>query len=93
MPRLCSQKKPKFPRVSEKQHLQIYKIDARIQRFFFSLLLLLFFHYQGKTPYKIDRSVENWQKAIITKHGNNKRFYVSTFPLANNGNRRVGPKG
>ena len=34
--------------------------------FFFSFI----FYYQGKTPHKIDRSVKNWQKAIITKHGN-----------------------
>ena len=34
---------------------------------FFCLFFLLL---SGETPHKIDRSVKNLQKAIITKHGN-----------------------
>ena len=55
-----------------------FKFTRSIHGFsvFFSFLFpffLSFFlncYYQGKTPHKIDRSVKNWQKAMITKHGN-----------------------
>ena len=53
-----------------------------IQRFFsLFFLIYLFLHYQGKTPYKIDRSVKKRQKAIIAKHGNkNIKIFCTDIP-------------
>ena len=46
-------------------------------RIYFILCYFLF-HYQGETPYKIDRSVNNWQKAILAKHGEKNRSGLCT---------------
>ena len=58
-----------------------FKFTRSIHRFsvFF---FVFFFHYQGKTPYNFDRSVKNWQKAIITKHGNRNSKILCTDILA-----------
>ena len=77
-----------------------FKFTRSIHRFsvfflFLFFLIYLFFHYQGKTPYKIDRSVKKRQKAIITKHGKKYKNLMHRNSCSrnhtDNGNRCVGP--
>ena len=77
--RYCSHIKSQVPSsfwLTTPSNLQDRSLDSAFSfLFFFSFFLFFFlnflnYFYWGKTPHNIDRSIKNWQKAIITKHGN-----------------------
>ena len=64
-----SQKKTKFPRVSEKQHLEIFKIDTFSVTFGFCLLFF-FFTLRGTLLSRLTQASIIDEKKILIKYGN-----------------------
>ena len=67
-----SQKKTKFPRVSEKQHLEIFKIDRFSVTFGFCLFLFAFFFFtlRGTLLSRLTQASIIDEKKILIKYGN-----------------------
>ena len=66
-----SHKKTKFPRVSEKQHLEIFKIDRFSVTFGFCLFLFAFFFtLRGTLLSRLTQASIIDEKKILIKYGN-----------------------